>query len=139
MEYKRYDNDIVLRLDKSDEILSSIAKIAETEDVKAASFTGIGASDDIDVGIFSIEKSTYEKFHYEGNHEITSLTGNITTADNKPYIHAHITCADKDGKIVGGHLLKGNISLTCEIFIHILDCRVKRKYDPQTNINKFDF
>ena len=139
MEYKRFGDRIALRLDKGDEILSSFLKIAEKENIKAACFTGIGATDNFTVGIFSLEKQTYEAYTFTGNHEITSLTGNITFVDNKPYVHAHITCAGEDAKVIGGHLLEGIISLTCEIFIIIYNGEIGRKHDDELNINRFDF
>lgn len=139
MEYKRYKEKAVIRLDKNDEIISSLISVAQKENIKTASFSGIGATDNFTVGIFSLEKQTYEKFTFTGNHEITSLNGNITFADDKPYIHAHITCADGSANVIGGHLLEGVISLTCEIFVDIVDGTVGRKHDEELNINKFDF
>jgi predicted DNA-binding protein with PD1-like motif len=99
----------------------------------------VSAERDVAVGVFSLEKQTYEKFSFTENHEITDLTGNITFVGNKPYIHAHITCAGKDANVVGGHLLEGFISLTGEIFINITDGEVGRKFDSELKINRFDF
>ncbi|MBO4338902.1 MAG: DNA-binding protein [Clostridia bacterium] len=139
MEYKRYNDTLVLRLDKGDEIISSLAHVAEKERIKTASFSGIGATDNFTVGIFSLEKQTYDGFSFTGNHEITCLSGNITSVDGKPYIHAHITCAGENANVVGGHLLEAKISLTCEIFIDAVDGEVTRKRDEKLNINRFDF
>jgi len=139
MQYKRFDNRIALRLDKDDEILSCLIAVAEKENINAASFSGIGATDNFTVGIFSLEKQTYEKFAFSGNHEITTLTGNISFVDNKPYIHSHITCAGDDAAVIGGHLLEGIISLTCEIFIDVIDGQIGRKHDEALNINRFNF
>ncbi len=139
MEYKRFENTVVMRLDKGDEILACLTETAEKEKIKAASFSGIGATDNFTVGIFNIENQTYDGFTFTGNHEITDLTGNITYVDEKPYIHAHITCAGENAKTVGGHLLEGKISLTCEIFINIVYGKVGRKHDSGLNINRFEF
>jgi predicted DNA-binding protein with PD1-like motif len=140
MEYKRYNDIIALRLDKDDEILSSLVTVAEKENIKAAHLNGIGATDNFTVGIFSLEKQTYEKITFnDGNYEITSLNGNITFVDDKPYIHAHITCANESADVKGGHLLEGIISLTCEIFITVCDGAIGRKHDSELNINKLNF
>lgn len=139
MEHKRSAHTVILRLDRNDEIISSLEKIAEEENIKTASFSGIGATDNFTVGVFSLHKQTYEKFTFTGNHEITDLTGNITFVDNKPYIHAHITCSGEGAKVVGGHLLEGVISLTGEIFINISDGKVGRKFDEELKINRLDF
>ena len=139
MEYRKYKNKVVLRLDRDDEILACLTQLAEKENIKTASFSGIGATDNFTVGIFDTERKAYDGFTFTGNHEITCLAGNITTVDKKPYIHAHISCADENAKTVGGHLLEGKISLTCEIFIDIVDGAVTRKHDKELNINRFEF
>ena len=139
MEYKRFDDTIIMRLDKGDEIIENLVKVSALENVKAASFHAIGATDNFEVGIFDLEKNGYNRFTFTGNHEITSLEGNVSFFEDKPYIHAHITCANKDGNIVGGHLFKGVISLTCEIFINIVDGGITRKFAPDAGINKISF
>ena len=139
MEYKRFKNTLALRLDKGDEIISSLLSAAQNEGIKAASFTGIGATDNFTVGVFNLETQAYDSFTFTGNHEITDLTGNITFVNGKPYVHAHITCAGENANAVGGHLLDGIISLTCEIFINIADGEISRKHDDELNINRFNF
>ena len=139
MEYKRYDDKIVLRLDKGDEITESVIKVAEKENIGAGSVSGIGATDDFTVGVFDINKSDYEKYSYCGNHEITALIGNITTMHNKPYVHLHLTAAGKSGKTVGGHLIKAIISLTAEIVISVIPAVIDRKRNEELKINTLVF
>ena len=139
MEYKRYGSVIALRLDKGDDITESVYKIAEKEGVKAAKVSGIGATDNFTVGVFDIAKKEYEKFVFNGNHEINALTGNITEKDGKPYIHLHITATGKDCKVVGGHLIKGVISLTGEIIITVTGGTISREYDETLGINRWKF
>lgn len=139
MYYRQFGDKTVVRLDKDDEILESIKKIASELSIKTAFFSAIGATDDFTVGIFEIEKNDYERFSYTGNHEILELSGNITTVDNKPYVHAHITCAGKGGNTVGGHLLKAVISLTLEMVIISVDTEVTREYDAGIGINRLSF
>ena len=139
MEYKRYGGVIALRLDKGDDITESVYTVAEKEGVKAAKVSGIGATDDFTVGVFDIAKKEYEKFVFRGNHEINALDGNITEKDGKPYIHLHITATGKGGKVVGGHLIKGVISLTGEIIITVTDGKITREYDETLGINRWKF
>ena len=101
--------------------------------------SGIGATDDFTVGVFDIAKKEYEKFVFSGNHEINALDGNITEKDGKPYIHLHITATGKGGKVVGGHLIKGVISLTGEIIITVTDGKITREYDETLGINRWKF
>ena len=100
MEYFRCGDKIVLRLDPKDEITESIIKLAEKENISAAGVSGIGATDDFTVGVFDMKKGDYEKFFYNGNHEINVLTGNITEVNGKPYVHLHLSATGKGGKVV---------------------------------------
>lgn len=139
MEYKRFNDKIVLRLDAGDEIISSVLKVAKEEKITLASLTGIGGTDDVTTGVFDMDSKTYNKFHFSGTHEITSLVGNINTMNDEEYTHIHITLAGENGDIKGGHLLNCVISLTAEIFITVIEGRVDRKKDEALQINKFAF
>lgn len=139
MEYKVFDRTIVARLDKGDKIAESLLQIAKNENIGLAEISGIGATDDFEVGVFDLDKSDYEHFHYTQNHEINSLVGNLTTKDNMPYLHLHLTATGADGKVVGGHLFEGVVSLTAEIFINTQNARLERRFDENIGINRISF
>ena len=139
MEYRRFDSTVVLRLDKNDEITASVIEVAKKENIKLASVTGIGATDNVTVGVFDLDKKAYDKFTFTGNREITSLVGNINTMNGEEYCHLHITLAGEKGTVTGGHLLNAVISLTSEIFINIIDGNVDRKKNEELGINTFGF
>lgn len=138
MEYKRYNDKIVLRLDVDDELVECVKRVALKENITAANVSGIGATAEFTVGIFNLKSSEYDKYSYSGNHEITSLTGNITEVDGKPYVHLHITAAG-DGNFVGGHLLSAKISLTAEIIIDVISADITRVHDEKLKINTLFF
>lgn len=139
MDYKRFGDMIVARIDKGDEVMQQVKAIAEAEDIKLASITAIGATDDFTVGIFDREKGAYNNFHYTGDHEITSIVGSITTIGGAFRGHMHITCADLEGKIIGGHMIETNISLTCEMMIRVIDGAIDRKHDDELCIDTLYF
>ena len=101
--------------------------------------SGIGATDDFTVGVFDIAKKGYNEYVFKGNHEINAITGNITEKDGKTYIHLHITATGTDCKVVGGHLIKGVISLTGEIIITVTGGTISREYDATLGINRWKF
>ena len=138
MEYKRTGNTIYLRLTKGEEIVESLKEIANKENVRAASVSGIGATDDFTVGVFNVDTQRYEDFTFHGNHEINALVGNISYMDGA-YAHVHITCTGKDCKVVGGHLLRAVISLTAEIVLTVSDVEIGRKRDDTLGINLWRF
>ena len=139
MEYRIFNETIVIRLDKGDKIAECLLSLARKEGVSLASVSGIGATDDFEIGVFDLEKSDYDRVRFTGNHEITSLFGNLTTKDGSPYLHLHITCAGPGGKIVGGHLFEAKISLTAEIFLQKAAGKADRARDDSLGINKIRF
>ena len=139
MEYRAFEDVVLVRLDKGDEIVRSLLDVVEQEKISLASVSGIGATDDFEVGVFDPGRSDYERYRFDGNHEIVALVGNVTTKDGAPYIHLHITCAGEVGKIVGGHLFEAQVSLTAEIFLHRGAGRAERLRDETLGINKIRF
>ncbi len=139
MQYKRFDNKIVLRVDIGEDISEQVMTVAKEENITLASISGIGAVDGLTVGVFDLKCGKYDEISLTGNnYEITSLNGNITTMNDKPYVHLHITCAGSDGRIIGGHLFKSKVSITGEIFIDILNGKAERKHQESPNFNRME-
>ena len=80
MEYKRFADTIALRLDPGDEIVAQLLAVAQKENVTLASVTGIGGTDDVEVGVFDMAKKSYNRFAYTGTHEITRHEDGATSA-----------------------------------------------------------
>ena len=139
MEYKRQGELVFIRLDKGDEILSCLKRICSTENVKAGSISGIGATDDFTVGVFDIKEKRYIEYFFNENHEINSICGNVTHVNGEPYIHVHVTCTGEGCRVVGGHLLRGVVSLTCEIILNTSTVYLSREKDKEKGINVWKF
>ena len=86
MKYTKRENIYVVRLEKDENIVESLKKFAKENNIKAAMVNGIGAVTDTKIGIYDIESKKYNETIFNDNYEITSLTGNITTKDNEPYM-----------------------------------------------------
>ena len=138
MEYKRIGDTLIARIDRGEEILQSLKTICEKENVRLASVSAIGAVDHAVVGLYRVDEKKYYKNTFDGEMEMTSLSGNVTEKEGQVYLHLHANFADADGQVVGGHLNKAVISGTCEMFIHTLSGTVGRKPDEETGLNVFD-
>ncbi len=139
MDYKRLNQNIVLRLDPGEEILGKIKELALKEEITLASVQGIGALNEFTVGLFQIDKKEFIPNHFQGAYEMVSLLGTINTMDGSFYTHLHMSAADEKGHMVGGHLSKAVTSATCEIIITLMDGCVDRSYDENIGLNLFDF
>lgn len=138
MVYKIFGNDIVARIDRGEEIVQSIKAICNKENVGLASITALGAVDHVVVGIYHVVEKKYYSNTFDGEMEITSLIGNVTTKDDEVYLHLHANFADADGHVIGGHLNEAVVSATCELFIHTIEGTVGRQPDEFTGLNLFD-
>lgn len=139
MDYRRFDNIIVLRLEKGEEVIESINKLCIKEKIKAGTITGLGATNNIVIGLFKVDEKKYYSTSYNEDFEITNLTGNISAMNDEPYLHLHGTFGKSDGTCVGGHLNKAVISATSEIFITVIDGNIGRKFDENIGLNLIEF
>lgn len=139
MDYRRFGDTLVIRMDRGEEIIQSLRLAAEKEGVRLASVEALGAVDDFTVGVFDTVEKQYHANHFTGAFEIVSLTGTVTTQDGKFYAHLHMSAGDREGKVFGGHLNSATVSATCEMVVRVLDGRVERQFDEGVGLNLFRF
>ena len=139
MEYKRYGQCIVMRIDRGEEILECIKLLCESECIQLAQFSGIGAVNAVKMGLFETAVKAYHSEEFKGDFEISSLSGNITRMDDEVYIHAHICIADRECKTFGGHLNRAVVSATAEFIIRCIDGSTGRKFSDEIGLNLLDW
>ncbi len=139
MEYKRFENKIIVRIDKGEEILESIKELAIKEKIKLASVRALGATNDFTVGVFKVDEKKYYSNTFTGNYEIVSLTGTINTMNDEFYTHIHMSAGNDKGEVFGGHLNRAIVSATCEMVIDVMNGTVDRYYDEEIGLNLFKF
>ena len=139
MDYKRFGQTIIARIDKGEEILEQLQVISEKENIKLASVSALGATNDITVGVFHTQEKKYYSNHFTGDMEIVSLTGTVSTMDGEYYAHLHMSAGDTEGHVVGGHLNKAVVGATCEMVINIIDGKVDRDFNEEVGLNTFKF
>lgn len=137
MDYRRFGNQIVARIDKGEEILDKIKEIALSENIKLATVTALGATNNFTVGVYKTDEKKYYSNEFSGNFEIVSLTGTISTMNGEFYTHIHMSAGNENGEVFGGHLNKAIVSATCEMIIGVIDGEVDRYYDEEIGLNLF--
>ena len=137
MKYKRFDKTIVVRIDRGEEILDKIRELAIAENIKLASVTALGATNDFTVGVFNTAEKKYYANEFKGAFEIVSLTGTINTMDGQFYTHIHMSAGNDKGEVFGGHLNRAMVSATCEMTVTVIDGEVDRYRDDDVGLNMF--
>lgn len=134
------DNTYVIRLVKGEDLVKVMEDFCRAENIELGYFTGLGALEEVQLGVFHHDTKEYQSKTYNGVMEIVALHGNITTMDGKLYLHIHLGAGLEDLSMVGGHLNKGIINPTCEIFLHAYEGTIDRFKDEDTGLNllKFD-
>ena len=140
MQFRRFGNKYFVLMDRGEEIMTSLMKLCVEEQITLGEIKALGAVDDFTVGLFDVDEKKFHANHFEFPAEIVSLWGNVTTKDGKPYLHVHMSAANKDGHVFGGHLNSARVSATCEMIVHVLsDGAVSRKFSDEIGLNLFEF
>lgn len=139
MDYRRFGNTVIARLDRGEEILEKLKELSLKENIKLASVSALGAVGDFTAGVFKTSEKKYYSNSFSGDYEIVSLTGTVSTMNGEYYAHLHMSAGDTNGAVFGGHLNRAVISATCEMVINIIDGTVDRKFDADTGLNLFEF
>ena len=144
MEYKKFANTYYVRLDKGDEIVSSILEMCRSEHVESATFNGIGGCSEAQIQTFLPETGEFETRTLSGMLELVSLMGNVVTDENgELYHHTHAAFSYKEDDkhfMAAGHIKSITVLYTAEIELWpVEDGAIRRKYDPETGTGFWSF
>ena len=139
MEYRKFDDTYVVRLNRGEEVIESLKDLCKNENIELAEITGLGASNLVEIGVFNVNTKEYNTKIFEGMFEITSLIGNATRKDGEVYLHIHINFGDEEGLVKGGHLVRSIISATSEIVVRRINGKVGRKLSNEIGLNLLEF
>lgn len=139
MEYRRFGDTLIVRIDKGEEILEQLRRVAERENIRLAEVSALGAVCDFTVGVFNTVEKRYYSNRFQGPYEIVSLTGTVSTMNGEFYAHLHMSAANNRGAVFGGHLNSALVSATCELVIRVIDGEVERYFDEEIGLNLFRF
>lgn len=135
MKVKRTETGFIAVLDRGDEVIASLKKLAFAERIGIASFTGIGAVKEAVLGYLDLNRKDYLKREFPESMEVVSLTGNIATGDGQTFVHCHAALGDNRMQLFGGHLFQATVSVTVEIFLRVYEGEMTRQFDENSGAN----
>src|SRR5687768_11792754 len=121
-----------------DEPVAGLTAFAAQHNLRASSFTAIGAFSEATLGYFDWEKKDYERIAVSEQVEVLALLGDIALQDSKPKLHAHVVLGRRDGSARGGHLLSARVRPTLEVIVTESPAHLRRRYDPQSGLALID-
>lgn len=123
------------RLNFGGDLLEEITDICQKNNIQLGRVEAIGAVQKVRLAFYNQKTFEYQFFTIDKPLEITKLIGNISLKDGSPFVHAHITLADKTGTVYGGHLTSGTIIYACEFIIESMaGATFERKFDEETHL-----
>jgi predicted DNA-binding protein with PD1-like motif len=139
MKSKRLGTDRwALIFDKGDEPMAELERFAREHQLSAASFTGIGAFEQVVLGYFDRERKEYEEIPVREQVEVLSLAGDVAVDDGEPKVHAHVVVGKRDGSAHGGHLLRGSVWPTLEVVLTESPAELRKSHDAETGLALID-
>ncbi|MDO5302178.1 MAG: DNA-binding protein [Tissierellia bacterium] len=137
MEFKIVEDQMLIRLDRGDEIVASLREALKESGFVSASISGIGGANYAKFGTMNPRTKTYDFQVKEETMEVISLSGNYSTLDGAPYLHLHIALADQKGQVFGGHLEEATIGVTGEIFCRSGHTPLERRRNEAVGVNEW--
>lgn len=138
MDYKKIGDEIYIRIDKDEEILESLLKICNLENIKTGYFQGIGCCEKIDIQTYIPQKEEFLSHVKTGIFEMLSFDGNISSEnDGSLFLHAHASFSYLENgeiKMIGGHIKEAVVRYTAEIILTPAKETISRMRDPKTGI-----
>jgi len=139
MQSKKFGQKYLIRIDRGEEIIESLKKFCEDNKIKLGTITGLGATNNAEIGLYDVKIKKYYEKEMKGNFEIAPLYGNITTMKGEIYLHLHANLGDESQQSFSGHLTRAVVSATFEGVIEIIDGEVDRGKDSKTGLNLLKF
>ncbi len=138
MVYKRMNDSLLARIERGEEVVASLQRLARAESIPGAALTGLGAVDDVTLALYSLADRAYKTIHLAEDLEIVSLTGNLAWAGADPVVHLHGVVSRADGSASAGHVMRAVVSVTLEVMARLYPERIERKPDAAVGLNLLD-
>jgi len=134
MKFRIDKSRAYMTLAKGDNINKAFESFAEVKGVGCAWLNGIGALENPEIGYYSLEDKSYYRKIFKGEYELTSLIGNITLKEGKPFSHTHITFSDTEFRVFGGHLFNANITAAGEFIMQFGSDEINREMNAEIGL-----
>ena len=131
---------IWIEIKHGDDLLKTISDFCLENNIKNGLIFAIGALQKAEIGYYHQQDKTFGENLINEPTEIVSCLGNVSLKEGKPFVHAHISVADKRGNVLGGHLNPGCVVFACEcLIIHLEGGQLTRNLDERTGLSLWDF
>lgn len=134
--YKKLGSGFVLRLENGDDILKTLREFANSQRLRACFFEGIGSLYKAVLGHYDFKDTkTYRYETFDEDLEVLTLSGNVSTMNQKALPHAHVSLGRRDFTVIGGHLEEGSLANMVEVQMNKLPGKLLKARDNDIGLN----
>ncbi len=138
MRFQREGDLYIIRFEDGEVFPDQLLSFLEAQSIRGGGFTGLGAFQRSLIAFFDTAALEYRDIELDEQLEVLALVGNIAVYENAPLIHAHAMLGRRDGTTLGGHLRRGTIRPTLEIFLQVVSGPLRRTLDPEYGLPALD-
>lgn len=128
----------IVRVDHDADLVDFLTRFCREEGIATGTFTAIGAFKEVNLGFYDQESHEYGETKVNRPCEMASCTGNVSSKEGEPFVHAHAVVADEEGEVLGGHLGDSRV-FAAEVHLQVLEGpELERKHDEVTDLSLWD-
>jgi len=122
-------------LDTGDEVIETLQRYASEHVTTSAFFHGLGAFQEATIAWWNPQTLHYKDIGIDDQVEVLSIQGNLTRVKDGFKVHAHVVLGTHRGAAIGGHLKRGVVHPTLELYLATTSDVLHRKRDEATGLD----
>ena len=117
MQSVQIHNGFFLVFARGEELIETLTRFCEENEVHWGQFQAIGAVEDVEIGYYDLPSRQYVFREEEGPLEVASMDGNVAEIDERPIVHAHavLSNCDETLRTIGGHIKSARVAVRLEL------------------------
>jgi predicted DNA-binding protein with PD1-like motif len=128
----------MLAFSTGDHVTDEILAFAARQKIGAAYLSGVGGLREVTLAYFDWTTKEYKPIPIREQVELVSFIGNLSMAEGKPKLHAHVVIGRADGSAMGGHLLDAVVRPTLELVLVESPVTLVRVQDEESRLPLLD-
>ena len=146
--------EYLLRLERGEDVFSSITEFCKRKGILSGSFRAIGAIEQAKIGYYDLSSKKYGSKDYPDAMEVASMTGNVAQVDpirerpasngagSTPFVHCHAVLSGialgSENETVGGHVFECKVAVTLEVHLVAFNESISRELDNDIGLKLLD-
>lgn len=137
MQSDEEKDHIIVKLDDGEDVFEAFGAVMEKHDIDSALIlSGIGMLREFEIGYYNGKNYIIERF--VDPMELLSMHGSIAKGKQNR-IHIHVSLANNEHKVFGGHLMRAKVCMLNEILLLRMNKVVlSRKLNPKSGLMELE-